>query len=40
LMLKNLLGFWRDLDGLRSYPHPAVEPIGGTVMIGLRATGI
>ena len=35
LMAKNLLGFFRETNGLRMFPQDFVEPIGGTVLIGI-----
>ena len=38
--VKNLVGFWRDEEGLRMLPHNNVQPIGGTLLIGLIARGL
>ena len=37
--IKNLVGFWRDEAGLRMLPHKNVQPIGGTILIGLSVRG-
>ncbi len=39
LALKNIVGFWRDEAGLRMLPHENVQPIGGTILIGLSVRG-
>ncbi len=38
--VKNLVGFWRDDAGLRMLPHENLQPIGGTLLIGLIARGL
>ena len=35
VMAKNILGFFRETDGLRMYPQSFVEPIGGTLLVGI-----
>lgn len=40
VMAKNLAAFFRGPDGLRTYPHPGVEPIGGAVLAGVRLRGM
>ena len=40
LAVKNLVGFWRDEEGLRMLPHENMQAIGGTFLIGLRARGL
>ena len=37
--LKNLLGFFREPDGLRTFPHEHIQPIGGLLMIGIQLNG-
>ena len=40
LAVKNVLGFFRDPVDLRMYPSPAIQPIGGTLLLGLNVKGI
>jgi outer membrane receptor protein involved in Fe transport len=40
LAIKNLAGFFRAPEGLRGYPSSIVQPFGGTVLLGIRLTGM
>ncbi len=40
LMLKNILGFVRRPDGLRMQPLESLQPLGGTVLMGIQVKGI